>query len=128
LAIYTQSDNLFRKQLDSETKTMRKLDKVAIQTSLLGPVIGGQLMTQGILGTIGYYKYTVRPRKQISQYYYGSIVGTVGTSMAVVGNAAWLLSSLSYEHKLAKKKQLPVQLIQERLSHLDDLEKTVSAI
>ncbi len=64
LALYTQSSDLFRKQIDSETKTMRKLEKVALQTGLLGPLIGGQLMTQGILGTRGYYKYTLRPRKQ----------------------------------------------------------------
>jgi hypothetical protein len=101
LAMYTQSDQLFAKQLESETTTMRKLNKIALQTSILGPAIGGQLMTQGILGTIGYYKYTVEPRKQINRYYQGAVVGTVGTSMAVVGNAAWLLSSISYEHRLA---------------------------
>jgi hypothetical protein len=128
LALYTQSDDLFQKQIESETKTMRKLEKVAVQTSLLGPVIGGLLMTQGILGTYGYYNYTIRPRKQINQYFYGSVVGTVGTSMAVVGNAAWLLSSYSYEHRLSKKKELPVQLIKERLEHLDDVEKTVVAL
>lgn len=128
LALYTQSDDLFAKQLESETTTMRKLNKIALQTSILGPAIGGQLMTQGILGTYGYYKYPTQPRKQISQYYYGSIVGCVGTSMAVVGNAAWLLSSMSYEHKLAKEKRLPSQLIKARLDHLDDIEKVVSAI
>ena len=128
LAMYTQSDELFRKQLDSETRTMRNLDQVALQTSVLGPVIGGQLMTQGILGTVGYYKYTTQPIKQVNQYYYGAVVGTVGTSMAVVGNAAWLLSSLSYQHHLSKEKKLPDQLIKSRLEHLDELEKTVAAL
>jgi hypothetical protein len=128
LAMYTQSDQLFAKQLESETTTMRKLNKIALQTSILGPAIGGQLMTQGILGTIGYYKYTLEPRKQINRYYQGAVVGTVGTSMAVVGNAAWLLSSISYEHRLAKEKRLPAQLINARLDHLDDLEKIVSAL
>ncbi len=63
-------------------------------------------MTQGILGTVGYYKYTTQPIKQINQYYYGAVVGTVGSSMAVVGNS-WLLSSLSYQHHLSKEKKLP---------------------
>ena len=107
---------------------MRNLDEVALQTSLLGPVIGGQLMTQGILGTVGYYKYTTQPIKQINQYYYGAVVGTVGSSMAVVGNAAWLLSSLSYQHHLSKEKKLPDQLIKSRLEHLDELEKTIAAL
>jgi hypothetical protein len=127
-ALYTQSNDLFTKQLDSETKTMRKLEKVALQNSYLGPVIGSTLMTQGILGTYGYYHYPLRIRKQIGQYYCGAIVGTVGTSMAVVGNAASLLGTLAYEHKLAKQKRLPLQLIKERLTHLDELEKLVSIL
>ena len=128
LALYTQSDKLFREQFESETVVMRRLEKVALENSLLGPLIGGQLMTQGILGTVGYYRYTIRPRKQLSMYYRGSVVGTVGTSMAVLGNAAWFASSLAYEHKLSKEKRLPRQLIETRLAHLDDIEKSLNAL
>ncbi|MBX3136108.1 hypothetical protein KF707_07715 [Candidatus Obscuribacterales bacterium] len=109
-------------------RTMAHLNKVALQTAELGPAIGSLLMTQGILGTRGYYKYTFRPRKQIDQYYKGAILGTIGTSAAVVGNTAWLLASWSYENKLKKKEQLPEQLIRKRLQHLDDVEKQVQAI
>ncbi len=128
VGIYTQSNQLFTKQLDAETKTMRKLEKVALQTSTLGPAIGSMLMTQGILGTYGYYHYPIEPRKQINQYYCGTIVGTVGAGAAVIGNAASLLAGYSYEHKLSKQKKLPVQLIKQRLAHLDDLEKQVQSL
>jgi len=128
VSIYTTSNQLFTKQLDSETKVMRKLEKVALQTSFLGPVIGSTLLTQGILGTYGYYHYPLAPRKQINQYYRGAVIGTVGTGMAVVGNAASILGTMSYEHKLAKNKQLPAQLIQKRLEHLDETEKLVVAL
>jgi len=128
LALYTESNDLFRKQLDSETKTMRHLEKIALETSFLGPAIGGALMTQGILGTVGFYKYRVRIRKQLNLFFYGSTTGCVGTSMAVVGNAAWFLASLSYEHHLSKQKRLPAQLIKERLEHIDELERTVRAL
>ncbi|MBS1955799.1 MAG: hypothetical protein JST89_16565 [Cyanobacteria bacterium SZAS-4] len=128
VAIYTQSNELFTKQLDSETKTMRKLEKVALQTSTLGPAIGATLLTQGILGTYGYYHYPIQPRKQINQYYCGAIVGTVGAGAAVIGNAASLLAGYSYEHKLSKQKKLPVQLIQQRLAHLDEIEKQVQTL
>ena len=128
IAFYTQAEDAFARQLQSETVVMRKLEKVVLQNNLLGPVIGGQLMTQGILGTAGYYKYTFKPRKQLAFGYYGSVVGTVGTSMAVVGNAAWFLSSLSYVNRLSREKRLPVQLIKSRLEHLDEIEKTVSTM
>jgi hypothetical protein len=108
---------------------MNRLNKVALQNSILGPAIGGLLMTQGILGVRGFDLYFPRrPRKQFNLDYKGAVCGTVGTSMAVVGNAAWLLASLSYEHRLSREKRLPQQLIKERLGHLDELERTVKAI
>ena len=85
-------------------------------------------MTQGILGTVGFYKYPKQPRKQLALTYDGAIVGTVGTSLAVVGNAAWLLMSWSYERRLKKQNRLPSQLIEQRLQHLDELQTTVSAL
>jgi hypothetical protein len=132
LALYDESDQLFQKQLDSETAVMRHLDKIALGTSVGGPAIGGLLMTQGILGTYGYYQYGTtripRLRREFKQFYHGSVVGTVGTSMSVAGNAAWFLGSLAYEHKLAKEHRLPYQLIEDRLKHLDDVEKQVAAL
>jgi hypothetical protein len=128
MAIYTASNTLFQKQLESETKVIRKFEKVALQTSLLGPVIGATLMTQGILGTNGYYKYPLQPRRQLAQFYYGSVVGTVGTGAATIANAVSLLQTLSYEHKLTKENRMPKQLIQKRLEHLAEIEKTVTAL
>jgi|AGTN01.2.fsa_nt_gi hypothetical protein len=45
-------------------------------------------MTQGILSTKAVTKYALKPRKQLGLTYDGAILGTVGTSMAVAGNAA----------------------------------------
>lgn len=128
LAMYTDSATLFKKQLDSETTIMRRNEKVALQNNLLAPVIGAQLMTQGIFGCIGSYRYNLRPRKQLSMFYRGAIVGTVGTSMATVGNAVSLLSTLSYEHRLSKENKMPAQLIKARLEHLEEVEKEVRKI
>jgi hypothetical protein len=129
LAVYTESNKLFAKQLENETTTMNRLNKIALQNSLAGPAIGGLLMTQGLLGTVGYYKYFPKhPKRQFDLDYKGAVCGTVGSSMALAGNAALFLSSLSYEHHLNAKKQLPQQLINERLKHLDELQKVVSAI
>jgi hypothetical protein len=69
-----------------------------------------------------------RLKKEFNQLYRGSVVGTVGAGMSVVGNAAFLLGTLAYEHKLAKDKRLPSQLIAERLDHLDEVEKLVNAL
>ncbi|MBX9696348.1 MAG: hypothetical protein K2Z81_28430 [Cyanobacteria bacterium] len=128
LSQYSNSSDLFVKQLENETRTMRRLNKVALQTSTMAPPIGSLLMTQGILGARGYYKYGTRPRKQLDLFYRGAICGTVATSMALVGNTGWLLASWHYENGLKRKNQLPEQLIKKRLEHLDDVEKMVQSI
>ncbi len=129
LAIYTQAGDLFQTQLNSELKAMQQLNKVALQNSIAGPAIGGLLMTQGILGTRGYYHYFPQQvRKQFDLDYKGSVCGTVGTSMALLGNASWLVASLVYEHHLKKEKRMPEQLINDRLEHLRQVETYVSAL
>ncbi|PWT94358.1 MAG: hypothetical protein C5B53_13345 [Candidatus Melainabacteria bacterium] len=127
-ALYSESGALFRKQIINESTTMRHLEKVAVESNLLGPIIGGTLLTQGILGTTGYYRYTFRPRKQLALDYRGAIVGCTGSSLATVGTAAWYLASLAYENHLRKKHSLPAQLIEDRLAHIDDIEKIIRAM
>lgn len=129
MALYSQSSDLFVKQLENESATIRQFNKVALQSSIMGPVIGSLLTTQGVLGTRGYYHFfPSRPRKQLDLNYRGAVCGTVGTSMAVLGNASWLLASLVYERRLRREKRLPEQLIRSRLEHLDNLEKLVIAL
>lgn len=127
-ALYSESGDLFKKQIINETTTMRHLEKVAVESNLLGPIIGGTLMTQGILGTTGYYRYTFRPRKQLSLNFRGAIVGCTGSGLATVGTAAWYLASVAYEMHLRKNHKLPSQLIQDRLAHIDDIEKIIRAM
>lgn len=131
-ALYSESSSRFQKQLDNETTMVRRIDKVALGNAFAGPAIGGLLMTQGVIGTFGYYHYGAsrlhRLRKEFDQLYKGTLVGTVGAGMNVVGNAAFLLGTLAYEHKLSKEKRLPAQLIAERLNYLDEVEKTVKSM
>jgi hypothetical protein len=127
-AMYAESQDRFQKQIISETKVARQLEKVALESNILGPAIGSTLMTQGILGTYGYYKYTFRPRPQLSYAFRGAVVGTPGAGLAVGGNAAWFLSSYAYEHHLKSEHRLPSQIIEDRLNHLDDVEKIARAM
>lgn len=126
-AIYGESEDRFRKQIDNETAIARHLEKVAVQGTVMGPVIGGTLLTQGILGTTGYYKYTFRPRPQINRFFYGSVVGTVGGGLAVAGTGAWFVASTIYQERLRREHRLPSQLINDRLAYLAGLEKTINA-
>jgi hypothetical protein len=124
---YTQSTEASHRLMESETKVMRYLNKVAVENSLFGPVIGGTLLGQGIAGTVGYYKY--HPSlKELDLTYKGAVSGCVGTGMAVGLNAVGLVADLLYSRKLSKKNLLPKQIIEERLSHLDQVEKQIKGL
>lgn len=126
--MYDQSRELFDKQMNSEVKTIRRLNKIALETNIMAPPIGGLLMTQGILGSLAYYDYPGRVRKQLDLNYKGAILGTIGSSLTLAGNLGWLLSSMAYEHHLRKNEQLPSQLIEKRLKHLDDIEQVIRTL
>jgi hypothetical protein len=128
LALYTESNQKFKTQLDSEIATSRHLARVGLQQEFLAPIIGGTLATQGILGTVGYYKYATQPGKQLGLSYGGSVISTAGSSIAVAATAGAFVASLRYQKHLEKKGQSPTQLITARLRHLDEVEKIVQSI
>jgi hypothetical protein len=128
LALYTESNRMFKTQFDSEIMTSRHLARVGLQQEFLAPIIGGTLTTEGILGTVGYYKYATQPRKQLGLSYGGSIISTAGSSLAVAATAGAFFANWRYQHNLEKEGRSPRQLINARLRHLDEVEKIVQAI
>lgn len=127
-AIYKQSQVGFADQLHAENRVFRLLATTAVQSDLLAPAIGGTLVTQGVLGTVGYYNYGKRPLKALNLAYKGAAAGTVGTSVAVGATALGIIGDNAYYYYLYKNKKLPKQLIQKRLEQLSEFEQSVRAM
>jgi hypothetical protein len=128
LILYREANENFRTQLFSETAVTRRLEKVALEQSLLAPVIGGTLMTQGILYTAGYYRFHTQPKKQLSLTYGGTVAGTTGAALNVLATAASLLANRAYEHRLQREGRSPAQLIEVQLKHLDEVKAMVQRL
>lgn len=122
---YLEASQRSKRLMASELRLMHYLDQVAVENAVLGPAIGGTLLGQGIAGTVGFYRYNPS-RKELDLFYKGAVAGTVGTSMAVGFTALGLVADWAYEHKLAKRKLLPRQMIEERLKHIDEVEAKIS--
>jgi len=126
-AEYTKDIEQSGRQLRNEARLMNHLEQVAVQSNVIGPPIGGTLLAQGILGTVGHYEYG-GTRKELDLNYKGAVTGLVGTSTAVGVTAAGYLAGSYYFHQMKKKNRLPRQIIGERLKFLDSVEKIVKQL
>jgi hypothetical protein len=126
-AEYTKDIDQSGRQLRNEARLMNHLEQVAVQSNIIGPPIGGTLLAQGILGTVGHYQYG-GTRKELDLNYKRAVSGLVGTSTAVGVTAAGYLAGSYYFHQMKKKNRLPSQIIGERLKFLESVEKTVKQI
>jgi hypothetical protein len=124
---YTKDIEQSSRQLRNEARLMNHLEQVAVQSNVIGPPIGGTLLAQGILGTVGHYQYG-DTLKELDLNYKGAVTGLVGTSTAVGVTAAGYLAGSYYFHQMKKKNRLPRQIIGERLKFLDGVEKTVKLL
>lgn len=127
-AIYKQSQVGFADQLRAENRVFRMLANTAFQSDLLAPNIGGTLVTQGVLGTVGYYNYRKRPAKALNLAYKGAAAGIVGTGIAVGATALGIIADNAFYYHLYKNKKLPKQLIEKRLEQLSEFEQSVRAM
>lgn len=119
------SSQPFSDRLRCATNSLRRFDKVAVQSDWTGPAIGGLFLTEGFLDTFGYYRLRHQPTKAIDHYYSGTVTGTVGASVQIFSDTALLLASWVQERRLQREHRLPKQLIQDRLDQLDQIEKAI---
>ena len=134
LGLYDIAGPRFKQTIAFETKRLNLLQKVAIETSIGAPVIGGATLTQGILGTTAYYKYQRPPitldglKNADALNFAGAITGTAGAGAAVLATAGLFGGTLYYRHKLRAEHKSPQQMIQDRLDYLNQLENEVKAL
>lgn len=131
--LYKTADKGFQATLKAETKQLRHLRKVAVQSNFFGPLIGGAVMTQGILGTRAYYRYGINPtlsNVKISSTlnYAGSIAGLTGFATGLGLTAEGLVANAIYDRRLKKKHQRPEDLLEDHLKLLDRVETQVKAM
>lgn len=128
-AIYSQSSRYFSEELRRELRIMKYLNAVAAQSDIVGPAVGGTILSQGILTTCAHYLFGGKDeRKKAGLDYGGSVIGATGSGVAVAVTAGALIFDLYYMHRLEKKQKLPEQLIEQRLKYIQDTESIIDAL
>jgi hypothetical protein len=128
-ALYSQSSQNFSEELRREMRIMKYLNEVAAQSDIVGPAVGGTILSQGILTTCAHYLFGGKDeRKKALLDYRGSVIGAAGSGVAVAVTAGAMIFDIYYMHRLEKKQKLPEQLIEQRLKYIEETESIIDAL
>jgi len=104
---------------------LRRLDKVALQSEIAGPLISGTVLAQDVLATAAAYGARNKPRREIALQFAGPIASGTGASASLLLTGYWYVGDQLNERRLKRLDELPSSLLQQRLKTLNDLEKQV---
>jgi hypothetical protein len=123
LEAYKFWDERFNDYVTKRVKNIRRLEQVAIESNLVGPALAGTGLAQDVMGSIGYFHY---PNKQNAAKALSKagllcqISSSGGSLLMTTGN---FVANSVYQRRLASLRQLPEQMIGDRLITLVNIEK-----
>ncbi len=114
--------------LDAETTRIQKLRRVAAQQAISGPLIGLAALSRSILSAVAHYDYPKQAKVRNQLNFAGAIPQVVGQGYSLINTPTAAIMNARYKKKLAKRGELPEQMLKKRLKSLDALEIQLKAV
>ena len=114
--------------IHQEATKIRDLRRVAAQHAIVGPIVGALGVASGTIETVKYYGYRQTPKTANHLVIPASSSSLSAESLALYVTPKSAISGFLYEHKLRTQGQHPEQLLEKRLSDLDELEESVKKL
>lgn len=122
IAVYRLWSQRFDEFLDKQTRHLRRMSRVALQSQVSGPLIAGTYIAQDTLTTVGFYRYRNNDRVSQRLGAAGCISGAAGSGVSFLLSNQGFIQDLIYLRKLRREKNTPEDLIAKRLEALKELE------
>jgi hypothetical protein len=113
----------FEEYLDKETEHLRRMSRVALQSNISGPLIGGTSMAQSVLDLICSYRFRSGSRMLQRLTTAGCLNGSAASGATFLLTNEGVIEDWLYMRKQARRKTTPEDLIRQRIATLDELEK-----
>jgi len=126
LAYCDQQTELRQAQLELSTREVQSGTRSATQNVLVGAIVGGTKMSFGTTGIIGGFRYPTQPLKANAVAQAGTISYAAGSFVSVADNVRLRVLDEYNRRKLSRKRQLPSQVLGDRLEALSQLETTLT--
>lgn len=123
IKMYKLWSDRFDEFVNKQTIDWRHSSKVALQSNISGPLISGAFLAQDIAGVV-----TAKSNaKVVNSALFATSIPTTVASLASLGlSTYWYVDHKIFTRKLRKQDALPEQLMERRLTTLDELEKMIS--
>jgi hypothetical protein len=102
---------------------LRRLDKVAQQSNVSGPLISGAFLAQDIMGAVNAYSFADNAKKANRIAFASSVPTTVASGASLALSSWWFAGDYLAARRLKRIDALPSDLLQQRLKTLDELDR-----
>lgn len=120
-AIHEDHCFLNQKQFALSLRETRAASRVATQTTITGNLVGGTKISLGIANIIGGTKYAHLTRASVPLIDAGFVSYSAGTCYGLLENFRNILTAELQRKRLSKKRELPGQILDDRLKQLDKI-------
>lgn len=125
LSSYERQAELKRHQFDLATREIRSGTRAATENVLVGTMVGGTKITLGVGVAIAGFRYARNNHRGNSVAQPGTIAYAAGSFLTVEENLRLRILDEIQRAKLSKARQLPMQVLGDRLKALDDMETSL---
>jgi hypothetical protein len=127
LTVYSFWSTRYDKYVDRRMNEMSRQSRIALQSSIVGPLIGSTGLAQDFMSAAGLYRYRNDAFKQNAVTFAGSVTSTCSAAVSVGLTGWWFADQIINDKRNRRDQVLPEFLLQDRLKTLAVLEEMLRA-
>jgi hypothetical protein len=127
-ALYDSHGNQFLKQLALSTRETNARNYAAVENVTAGTAIGATKLAAGVEFIVAGVRYSDSKRRTNVLISTAGTASLVGTSISLLDNIRIQLKTERNNRRLAGKRQLPSQVLNDRMQHLEELDRQIVSL
>lgn len=127
-ALYDSHGNQFLKQLALSTRETNARNYAAVENVTAGTAVGATKLAAGVEFIVAGARYSDSKRRTNVLISTAGTASLVGTSISLLDNIRIQLKTEKNNRRLARNKQLPSQVLNDRMRHLEELDSQIASL
>jgi hypothetical protein len=123
LTVYSFWSTRYDKYVDRRMNEMSRQSRIALQSSIVGPLIGSTGLAQDFMADAGLHRYRNDAFKQNAVTFAGSVTASCSAAVSVGLTGWWFADQIINDKRNRRDQVLPEILLQDRLKTLAVLEE-----